>query len=566
MRLACIRIEKFRAIRSCELIVGTELALVGKNGSGKSSILRALNAFFHLEQERDDFQAGRHAFDARSNSIIDLEFSGVPEDVELVWTYGEERRIRIRLKARKRERWEVLGGAVWQVAPPGLMDELKKHVDYVYIPNQRDHRATGWDDGGLLRKAIESNLGSWMRDRVSPVVKRASDQLEKRAFNPVAAALQRLIPVSGDLVVKIGHRSPPDYRSLLSDVALSIGESGGSVDLQDCGSGTQSLVALALYSHLADQEQSTYILGIEEPEQNLHPQAQRELLASLKDVPLQVVFTTHSTVMLDELDHEEVALCRRVDGRREGIEVVTAQLGSSFWESHGLDRANYHQFYRYKNSDVFFADFVAIVESPIDAEVVRALLENASLDVARSGASLLNIDGVGALPYAFHMLRALDIPFVTVLDKDYFLPYLNDKRSDSLDARGFPRYRSEFRRATLIESMVPEAERRQEVLQALAGNHTRAMELLEEANVYCYKWSLEVDLVNCEAARELLYQQLGVAQAERAESRLLVEGLKQIKKLENLLTVVRQLTPQSLPHSYKRLRRTLPGRIRAARR
>lgn len=47
MKLTKIRIEKFRAIREAEICVGTELALVGQNSSGKSSVLRALNAFFN---------------------------------------------------------------------------------------------------------------------------------------------------------------------------------------------------------------------------------------------------------------------------------------------------------------------------------------------------------------------------------------------------------------------------------------------------------------------------------------------------------------------------------------
>jgi predicted ATP-dependent endonuclease of OLD family len=74
LKLKTIRIEKFRGIRNAEIDVATELALVGQNSGGKSSILRALNAFFNFEDERDHFEASRHAFQKTSTAIIELSF------------------------------------------------------------------------------------------------------------------------------------------------------------------------------------------------------------------------------------------------------------------------------------------------------------------------------------------------------------------------------------------------------------------------------------------------------------------------------------------------------------
>lgn len=83
MKLEKILIEKFRAIRHSEIQVGNELALVGQNSSGKSSILRALNAFFNFDEEKISFETNRHQFQKTSTSIIEVEFSGVPEALTL---------------------------------------------------------------------------------------------------------------------------------------------------------------------------------------------------------------------------------------------------------------------------------------------------------------------------------------------------------------------------------------------------------------------------------------------------------------------------------------------------
>ena len=48
-------------------------------------------------------------------------------------------------------------------------------------------------------------------------------------------------------------------------------EGGQTIPLSDSGSGTQSMAVFALYAYLAELQSKKYLLGLEEPEQNLHP-------------------------------------------------------------------------------------------------------------------------------------------------------------------------------------------------------------------------------------------------------------------------------------------------------
>lgn len=564
LKLKRIRLEKFRGIRNAEIEVGTELALVGQNSGGKSSILRALNAFFNFEEERGHFEALRHSFQKTSTAIIDLEFSDTSAECGIPRVAAGGTDVRLRLKYRKSATWEVMQNGTWVAAAAGFKDELQKFMRYVYVPVSRSEKVTSWGPESILKAGVMSWVKEHTknRDRISPKVSEVTSIIKDRTFKGLSKHLRTLTHLNGSFEFELDYSTTPDYSLLIQDLVLRVKDGNTSIDISDCGSGTQSLAAIGLYSYLAESLGGVYILGIEEPEQNLHPQAQRSLLAALKKLPLQVIFTTHSTVMLDSLEHEEVALCRRVTSATRGFEITVTQLPSAFWVDKGIDRTKYYNFHRRRNSEFFYADYVILTESPIDAELVRYLVEDGGLEFARSSVSIVSLDGVDSLPYAFHLLTQLTIGFATIVDKDYFLPYLNDELDLSRDPRGFPRYRKEFKAGNLVDIMLPDPMKRTELLDAFFTNHSHAMGILEEASVFCFRYSMDIDLIGSETAKNLLFDSLGVLVAERTSEGILVGRKKQLKKQETVLRTTRALSPGSLPNSYKRIRKRIPELVR----
>jgi predicted ATP-dependent endonuclease of OLD family len=565
MKLKRIKIEKFRGIRLSEINVGNELAIVGQNSAGKSSILRALNAFFNFDSEQKSFTTGRHSFQNTSTSVIEVEFSDVPIACTLPRTNANSTNIIFRLRYKKSPIWQVYSSGTWQALQADWCDELRKFIKYVYVPLRRDHEVSGWGDNGLLKSVVDA----WMlshtskRDTISPQVSRLASFIQNGALKGLTKHLDKVTPINGNFAFNLEFGALPDYRLLINELVLKISEGDIIVDIEDCGSGTQSLSAFALYSYLAELEGNTYILGIEEPEQNLHPQAQRELLKSLKSLPMQVLFTTHSTVIVDELDHDEVVLCRRIKSSTRDIEINTTQLDSGFWRRNNLDKNKYYQFYKRRNSEFFFSNFVILTESPIDSEIVKKLILDAKLDPIEYGVSVLSLDGVDSLPYAFHLLRELSFSFATIVDKDYFLPYLNDELANSRSTNGFPRYKREYQAGTIIDKLLPDLQDRNQLLNLFHSNHSKAMTILEKFNVYCFKWSLEIDLVNSGPAKQLLYRKLGIPSNQQSSKTLLENYHKALKRLEHLMPTVSSLKPTNLPNSYSRIRKSLPLKIRA---
>lgn len=131
MRITKVTIEKFRAIRFSEIELSQETALVGQNSAGKSSILRALNAFFNFRDERDAFEAGRHCFQKTTTSIITLEFTEIPADCNLARISANSDMVRARLKYRRQPIWQIFDNGNWVSATSDFHQLLSEHIRYV---------------------------------------------------------------------------------------------------------------------------------------------------------------------------------------------------------------------------------------------------------------------------------------------------------------------------------------------------------------------------------------------------------------------------------------------------
>ena len=84
--------------------------------------------------------------------------------------------------------------------------------------------------------------------------------------------------------------------------------------------------------------------------------------------------------------------------------------------------------------------------------------ENYPLDV--HGISIINLDGVGNLKYPLFLIRDLKIPYLVIVDKDFFIPYLHDQLKESRNNEGFPKYRYEYKDDCLIDNLVPNVKNR----------------------------------------------------------------------------------------------------------
>ena len=357
--------------------------------------------------------------------------------------------------------------------------------------------------------------------------------------------------------LQIDSRFPLNYELFINDLRIRVKEGDKVFRLEECGSGIQSLVAISVYRYLANLSHTNFIVGIEEPEINLHPQAQKELIFALLEETdnndLQLIFTTHSTVLIDELDHTKIVLVRKEKDEKRSFKTTIHQLNPQFWVNYNLQTIQYNKFHKFRNSEFFFANHVIVTESPTDSEVFRNLLRLKNVIIEKEGISVLELSGISSLKYAFYLLRDLKIPKTIIIDKDFFFEYQNGSKANIRYGSGFFNYRNVYKNGPLINEIVDNQAKRTQIEGLLTANHSRALDLTLEFDVLCMKYNMEMDLVASNTACNLIYQRLNIPQANQNTNNLLTNFEGSLKKLDLLLHVIENLPHQNLPNSYKRL-------------
>ena len=332
--------------------------------------------------------------------------------------------------------------------------------------------------------------------------------------------------------------------------------------MEDCGTGIQSLTIIALHRLLAEIRGINVIFGLEEPETNLHPQAQKELIQSIKSAAennefSQIICTTHSTVVIDQMLHQQVKLFRKVDDSLRGFRTEVTELTDNFFDVNDLEDYKYRSFHQYRNSEFFFAKFVVIVEGEADAEVIQLLLSKSGYNLDLYGVSFVYLRGVGSLKYAFALLQELKLPHLVIVDKDFFFPYRNGKKNTSRDSDGFYQYDYTLKPEKMIPRLIPSRRARNKLVEAFKKSHTKGQNILDDYNIACMRWCLEMDLISPQQGADILYEKFGIPEERRQKTELLQNRPSQIKDSSVLLHVIDNLPNGSLPRSLQRIRKLI---------
>jgi len=567
MKISSITIKKFRSIKESSFNMKNITAIVGENNAGKTGILRALNSVFNFEDEKKFFLDKTHQYAPRNNSYIVLKMEDIPDKseflrkyifnneltIEWMYTYSENKRKLCVFYGTQKENIQNL---------ENFIEELNKCLTYVYIPAERTNHDITWGENTIFTKLIISYLNQYTknRDTVSSDIKRSSRKIHDSILSKLEKHLSRLYMQNKNIDFKVDFPTGMDYTSILNYLELSINESFSNHLLKEWGSGTKSLAIIAMYRAYALIEDKDIILGIEEPETNLHPQAQKRFIQSLSqnmlESEVQTIFTTHSTVLIDELKHEDILLVKRkMDSKRAFISSIK-QVPIDFWDNYDIKESAHYNFFNLKNSEFFFAKHVVICESPIDAYVmetlIRPFIKNDIADI-----SFIVLDGVNNLAYPYYLLKVLSIPFSIVVDHDFFFDYKNQKSEDSRNRYGLPEYKSTITSLDTKRRIIDDVFNKNVDKLEQAKGYRKFFELIEPAHFYSMMYCLEIDLVCSSKARDVYYEILKLPNDKRKQKILLTENHKAIKKRENVLEVINRLKPINYPESFNKIKNAI---------
>lgn len=460
MYLSKLTIENFRCFgegKECFELHLTEglTALVGENDSGKTAVIDAIRfALGTTDQdwyriEDTDFHGkgtgqqirivckfeGLSADDKR-DFIEYLTYGGqAGDDMVLIvnWTARDTGKLR---NGRSYRRVEVHSGE--NGSGPSFASEARDLLRATYLRPLRDaeqvlsagrgsrlaqvlHQSTqietgkdAHDDEILLKQQELSVLGiaNLIDDLLlnQKGIVQIRDQIDKHlsGLALIGDGIQSEINVSGTTAHKDVR-----LRQLLEKLDLSLGGDG------KLGLGSNNLLFMACeFLLLAQEDEGTKLLLIEEPEAHLHAQRQLRAMKFLQDQAknkrIQIIVTTHSPNLASAIDLNNIVMIhnRRAYSMAEGQTMLQPS-----------DYRFLRRFLDVTKANLFFARGVVIVEGDAENILLPTLARLLKHDFTEHGVSIVNVGGVGLRRYARIFQRTgnearLNIPVACVTDMD----------------------------------------------------------------------------------------------------------------------------------------------------
>jgi energy-coupling factor transporter ATP-binding protein EcfA2 len=404
VRIQSIEIRNYRCFKHLELeLAGESLLLVGANAAGKSSVLTAIRLALHGgEVSRSEFRDLDEPIEigvtlTGMNQKEQGEFGGAVEFdqaapilriiYQAVWDSYEGELLHthafpddgMRTVSRKaRETIPVISLPAWR-DPSRLLALLGRRSLLARLVEELPLEADLEEAMAALAAASESLAQA---DPLRQLFGEASDQLGRLlpgvphdAFSLGASAIQ-----------------PADTLRALQ-LLLKLSQQRLPITGQSSGLGQASVFAFALQALLASPDA---IVLVDEPENALHPQAQRALLGSLESEPAQAFNAPHSAAVLHRRDPRQIVRLSPGDESDTTLHRVTT-----------LDEKEARALSRYSTSliaEAYFAETAIFVEGFSDYLAVRVLASTLGVDLDASAATLLSLEGADLLKHYLKLL------------------------------------------------------------------------------------------------------------------------------------------------------------------
>jgi predicted ATP-dependent endonuclease of OLD family len=431
-------IWNFRSIRHLEVKLGKCSILVGKNNSGKSNIIRAIDLVIgdRPKPTRDDFFNKDNSGENKIRVLLTFHFSD-DEIAQLVSMIDKPRKIddewisvvdyHIALQTTNEVQLGIeiapdfsynkpvwLGGLPYTYPTNEFRDAI---VNAFHIPSSREH--------SKMLKTYEYNFFGKLLNKLYDLAKQdAKDALNARLREAHAACKDmfqdsqtELNRISKQIIDHDGITLsflPSNPKDIYKKIEILIND-GIETDLDFKGSGIQSVLIISLFKLFSQLKAGNALLLLEEPELFLHPQANRHMASVLRSFcdsnNLQLIMTTHSPYYIVDRDFNEIIIVKK-----SGLETMAKQMEVI------ADSDKLRKELTASSLELFFADKVVLVEGRSDKILLPAyaLAINDQYDFDKKNISIIEVGSKANLPSYIELLNAYGIPYVCVVDHDFY--------------------------------------------------------------------------------------------------------------------------------------------------
>lgn len=438
MRLSKVEIWNYRSIKHLSLDVGDCTVIVGKNNSGKSNIIRAIDLVigerwlkFSKEDffDKDESQNIKIQLHFEEFSTVEIE-SIIPEikacKVDGTWCYPEKYQNEFRDSASLVMELEVsadhqilkriyYGNSPYNYLAPKIKDLV---VNSVFIPAVRDHNQ-------ILKTVYDNTFFSKLLNRLYTIADPTKRQIFDNKLNETNVACkdlyleyeERLNKISKEIIDHNGLSfsvTPSNPKDTYKKLEILLND-GLETDLNLKGSGIQSVIIIALFKLYSEiRTEGNSLLLVEEPELFLHPHANRHMASTLRGFcgtpGVQVIISTHSPQYLLEQKISNIALICKT-----GKETQVKQVKSV------LNEVKLKRELTESNLELFFSESVILVEGPTERIIFPNIARgiNDQFDFDKRDISLVEADGKNNLDVFIDLCNSFKIKWFAIVDKDF---------------------------------------------------------------------------------------------------------------------------------------------------
>lgn len=417
-----IKAEHFRALKSVDFRLGKMAVLIGENDVGKTSVLNALKTFYANKRlsDRHDF----HLHDCETPVVITLTFH----------EGGEDTTIRRTFEFNKTPITEVEDEGEFKKATKEVVESAINNDCFYFFPVNRDIAVQFAMTktallGKLVRDCVRKKIEEGeAKESLDLLIQKAKEAIEEPRVGLEAHLREQMHNNTLALEFEDVNVDPVDGVSFtpgLSDDRV------GALPFANRGAGTQNNLVIALFRYLAERQTTdNLIIALEEPENSLHPKAQRQLLAVLLELSgnNQVICTTHSPVFIERTQFESNVLITRKNDGRSDAKVFTSEALEEVRSELGI-----------RPADALLkggGNCALIVEGDTEEEAIPDCFEACNKSEFELGISVINAEGSDfeKIRRICMLLKSFDIPAVVMLDADAqnYADDLNRAKENSL--------------------------------------------------------------------------------------------------------------------------------------
>lgn len=466
MKINKIKISGFRSINEAIEIQFTQIAaLIGANNTGKSNILSAIykvlgrdwvtvNNFDESDVYRQEFNKDIEIEVEFSEPLLYNQYVGIDpiEIPKLRFKYtrykrgdrtGQRRLEKSCLTASDRPVQILVkkpkAGEQRQYQPlTTIPQDIQESINLIYIgidrslkyqlPNSRnsllgslmndiDKDFRNPENKIIIKDESGNNQEITRKKRFNQCIEEAISTLRTEEFNELEKSIKE------NALHQLGFDSEIDSDKLdiffhpmtsldfYKSLEIWVKEHDYNMNASNLGGGFQNAIVIAILKAFEERRKKGAIFLIEEPEMYLHPQMQRSLYKTLRQIgeSNQVIYITHSSNFVTIPEFNEIVIVKKPNSTKitQSTLEATHRLKEKFRKELDAER-----------NELFFATRILFVEGDTEKLALPEYAIRENMDFDKVGASIIEVGGKRSLVDFIDIALSFDITVGFVYDID----------------------------------------------------------------------------------------------------------------------------------------------------